>query len=283
MDFILGNILRYLYFHQTSGLLYRTTYSIDSTKAHILVFGSSRANHHYVPEIFEDNLEMSFYNTGRDGNFLLYNYAIFKAIVARYNPRIVIFDLNPDELVFDPNEYDRLSSLLPYYKNHPEIRDIICMKSHYEKLKLVSSIYPFNSSILTIGIGNIERNKLRKSDRKGYVALKGYMSNTRLNYIETMDGTLDPNKVNALNDIIGYCKTNNIKLYFIQSPIFARVKSIDGLNTLEQIISKNNAKYVSFVNDPVFLASPMYFKDQSHLNEIGANIFSKIVVRRILN
>jgi len=33
---------------------YRTTYVMDSTKADILVFASSRASHHYVPEIFED-------------------------------------------------------------------------------------------------------------------------------------------------------------------------------------------------------------------------------------
>jgi hypothetical protein len=76
-DRVGGAILRHYYFSQTSGSWYRTTYSIDSTRADILVFGSSRANHHYVPEVFEDSLNMSFYNTGQDGNLILNNYAIF--------------------------------------------------------------------------------------------------------------------------------------------------------------------------------------------------------------
>ena len=77
----IGTILKFFYFRQESGDGYRTTYAIDSTIADILIFGSSRANHSYVPEIFEDKLHYTFYNTGRDGNFILYNYAIFKAII----------------------------------------------------------------------------------------------------------------------------------------------------------------------------------------------------------
>ena len=93
LDFLIGKSLEYFYFKQKSGLQYRTTYSIDSTRAEILVFGSSRANHHYVPEVFEDSLKMSFYNTGRDGNRLLYNFAVFSSILKRDTPKIVILIL----------------------------------------------------------------------------------------------------------------------------------------------------------------------------------------------
>ena len=47
LDFLIGSILEYFYFKQESGLLYRTTYSLDSTHADFLVLGSSTANHHY--------------------------------------------------------------------------------------------------------------------------------------------------------------------------------------------------------------------------------------------
>ena len=52
-DYSVGNILRYFYFKQESGMPYRTTYSIEKTTADILIFGSSRANHHYHPDVFE--------------------------------------------------------------------------------------------------------------------------------------------------------------------------------------------------------------------------------------
>jgi len=280
-DFFIGNLLRYFYFKQVAGEGYRTTYSIDSTNADVLVFGSSRANHHYVPEIFEESLKMSFYNTGRDGNSILYNCAVFRAIVQRYNPKIVIFDIIPEEFYSDVNSYDRLSSLLPYYRNHPEIRNIVNMKSPYEKFKLISCIYPFNSSLLTIGISNMELNKKRKSDRKGYIPLYNLMNDTTLKSIKTLEGTIDANKVNALYEIMEYCQKHKISSIVVQSPIFASVKSSNIIDTIKQIVDKNNSIFWNFSNDSCFLATSIYFQDQIHLNEKGAICFSKIVANRI--
>jgi hypothetical protein len=59
-DLMIGFLLNYLYFRQKSGLFYRATYAIEKTNADVLVFGSSRANHHYVPEVFEKRFRMSF-------------------------------------------------------------------------------------------------------------------------------------------------------------------------------------------------------------------------------
>src|SRR5574338_1233267 len=77
LDLAVGSLLKHFYFKQGSGLLYRTTYAMDSTRADILIFVSSTANHHYVPALFEDQLHLSCYNSGRDGNSILYSYAVF--------------------------------------------------------------------------------------------------------------------------------------------------------------------------------------------------------------
>jgi hypothetical protein len=281
-DFIIGNLLRHYYFKQIAGEDYRTTYAMDSTTADILVFGSSRANHHYVPEIFEDSLKLTFYNTGRDGNFFLYNYAVFKAIIKRYTPKIVIFDLNPDDLYYDETSIDRLSSLLPYYRNHPEIRNIVNLKSPYERFKLISSIYPFNSSLLTIGVGNMELNKQRRSDRKGYVPLINKMIDTTLDNTIALQGVPDKNKMNALNGIMKYCADQKIHLFLIQSPIFANVKPTNIIDIVEQMAKRYKIEFWTLSNDTNFLHTPKYFQDQNHLNEIGADYFSQIVVNRII-
>lgn len=78
LDYSIGNVLRYFYFKQESGLQYRTTYSIEKTRADVLIFGSSRANHHYNPIVFENRLKQSYYNVGRDGNFIFYHSAVLK-------------------------------------------------------------------------------------------------------------------------------------------------------------------------------------------------------------
>jgi hypothetical protein len=277
-----GAILRHFYFSQTSGLGYRTTYSIDSTNADILVFGSSRANHHYVPEVFEDSLKMSFYNTGRDGNFLLYNYAIFKAILTRHSPKIIIMDINPDELYFNQESYDRLSSLLPYYKNHPEIRDIVELRSPFEKYKLLSVIYPFNSGLLTIGVGNLEFNKSRKGDRKGYVPLYNQMNDTVLVAANQENKTgIDSAKVEIIKKIAIACKAKDIKLYFVQSPMFVKNIQIHSYRVLKETIEPYHAETIDLSADSLFLNNPSYFQDRGHLNNEGATVFSGIIVRSI--
>jgi hypothetical protein len=169
-DFLVGSALRRFYFTERSGLHYRTTYSIDSTNAEILVFGSSKANHNYVPDLFEKAFHASFYNAGRDGAGIFYHLAVLKSNLRRHKPKIIIFDYTGK---FDRNResYDRLSSLLPYYQGHKEIRSIIEMRSPFEKIKLLSRIYPFNSMLFTIIIGNMKLNSSRKPDDKGYVAL----------------------------------------------------------------------------------------------------------------
>src|SRR6185295_16976290 len=66
-DFIIGSLFNYFYFRQTSGWEYRTKYSIEDTKAGILIFGASRAQQQYNPLFFEERLHQTCYNVGRDG------------------------------------------------------------------------------------------------------------------------------------------------------------------------------------------------------------------------
>ena len=170
IDFSIGRTLRYFYFKETSGLHFRTTYAMEKTEADILVFGASRANHHYIPEVFKDSLEMSFYNTGRDGNGIFFQTALLKSVLKRYSPKVIILDY-AGGFEKGGEDYDRMSPLLPYYRTHEEIRSIVELKSPFERIKLLSEIYPFNSQILTIAIGNLEINKKRKPDNEGYVPL----------------------------------------------------------------------------------------------------------------
>jgi hypothetical protein len=277
-DSIIGNTIRFFYFKETSGLHFRTTYSIDSTTADLLIFGSSRANHHYVPNIFEDSIKMSYYNTGRDGNSIIYSYAVFKAIIKRYHPKIVILDIMPEDFIFDKSNYDRLSSLLPYYKGHPEIRKIIQLKSPYERLKLVSSIYPFNSELLTIAIGNVKSNQQRKPDIKGFIPLENVMVEDSLLVENNPISEIDTNKLNALNSIITFCRSNKIQIYIINSPKFAIVMNSSAHDKIKQITNENKIPFWDFSNNLLFLKHPEYFQDKLHLNKIGAMEFSKLVV-----
>jgi hypothetical protein len=281
LDLAIGNTLSRFYFKETSGLHYRTTFSIDSTTGEVLIFGASRASHHYVTGLFEQKLNMKCYNCGRDGNSILYSYAIFKAAVKRYDPKILIFDVNSDELFYETKSYDRLSSLLPYYKRHPEIRSIVKLKSTFEKYKLISKIYPYNSSILAVAIGNLDLNKKRKDDSSGYIPLMNIISDTILYNLNSGESILDINKVNAVSDIIQYCKTNNISLVFVQSPMYAKVGNTVSMEYFKKLAKENDVIFWNFINDPEFLRKPKLFQDMYHLNDRGANYFSNLLIQKI--
>jgi len=281
LDFIIGKTLQHFYFTEASGLHYRTTYSIDSTMADVLVFGSSRANHHYVPEVFEDSLKMSFYNTGRDGNSILYTLAVFKAITKRYTPKVIIIDMMMMELYYNAQSYDRLASLLPYYNSHPELQSIVHLRGPYEKFKLLSSIYPYNSSLLAIAVGNLEFNKKRKEDNKGYVPLYNGLTDTTRISLDENSMIIDSTNIEALKFITNYCKNKNIFLLLVHSPLYAKSKLLNTSEIFEKIAEENGALYLNFMQDPLFVNRPEYFRDQVHLNDEGAKLFSSIITHRI--
>jgi len=285
LDYFIGFALNYFYFKQDSGYLYRTTYAMNSTKAEILIFGSSTANHHYYPSSFEERMNNSVYNTGRDGNTVFYNYAVLQSVLKRYTPKIAILDVNFQEFKKEPTSYDRLSSLLPYYRTHPYVKTIIQLRSPYEKYKFLSKIYPFNSLIFGIVAGNSEYNKSRENinDEKGYIPLTKIwnqpigVNNKHVKY------SLDSNKIHFFNEFIRNCVTANVKLYLVVSPRFSREKFEDSsLIIAKQIATESNIPFFDFSKDAEFLHNGSLFADIGHLNDKGAKIFSNKVIDHIL-
>ncbi|HEX2976628.1 MAG TPA: hypothetical protein VHO68_11890 [Bacteroidales bacterium] len=274
-DRIAGNILEKLYFRQKHGPGYLTTYSIDSTEARILVFGSSRANHGYVPDIFVRELDRSFYNTGRDGTYILHNYAVFRSIMKRYSPEMIIFDLRPDELQYNVKEYDALSLLLPYCKKHPEIRQIVDMKGPFEGTKRFSAAYTYNSLIFQIIMGNSGKEG-RYASSQGYIPLKRTMSESIPDTVDYSDFIPDQNKFLALKEINNTCRLKNIDVYFIQSPVWRINKRCVYWDIF---CGDNNITYLDFSNNSLFLKHPEYFADKYHLNDEGAKVFSKLLTQ----
>lgn len=278
----IGTILKHFYFRQKHGEASNITYAIDSTVADILIFGSSRAKHHYIPQILGDGLHYSCFNVGADGNYLLYSYAIFKTIINRYNPKLIIFDIRPYELGYIASEYDRLSLLLPYYQKYPEIRQAIELRGPFEKIKHISAIYSFNSLIFQIVNGNLGVSKPKESDLQGYTPLFKKMQPQKIGTWDICGITLDEDKINVLKDIILTCKQKNIELIFVHSPIWINMKQSNCQNIIHDVCFENNVRYIDQANDSTFMKRPDYFEDFSHLNNEGAKVFSNMLIDKIM-
>jgi hypothetical protein len=282
-DLVIGKTLRYFYFKQIAGTAFETSYVIDSTKAEILVFGSSRASLHYVPQVFEDSLGMSCYNAGRNGNFALNSNVQFSIIIKRYTPKIVIFDITPGLLNYNAESYERLSSLLPYYKSHPEIREIIEMRSPYEQIKLLSEIYPFNSNLIPIITGNFEFKGNRQKIIKGYIPDFNHIQDTILKPLEDIKAPLDSIILNSMTSIATTCNQKNIRFVIVTSPLFAKYTTNYTGEILNNFAKINHIEYFNFINDSSFIKKPLFFADRNHMNNEGATKFSQIISEILKN
>lgn len=283
-DLIIGMLLKKMYNQQSSGWLYRSSYALDSTKADILIFGASRANHHYYSRLFAQELNLSSYNTGRDGNAIFYHYAVLQSVLKRYHPKVAILDFSHAEFLKSADSYERISSLLPYYYSHVELQPIIQLKSNFEHLKLLSSIYPYNSLLFQIIAGNSKYNTSRdnRADDLGYVPLHKMFKGVTVNNASYGNYDLDQLKINYFKKFINDCASARIKLYIILSPCFLKFNVNDASVVIAKKLSiDNKIPFLDFSSEPVFLENPTIYADESHLNDTGAKIFTKMVIDKI--
>lgn len=214
LDQVGGVVLHFMYFKQKAGPNAETTFTLTKMHDDGIILGSSRGRRNYNPKIISDSLGISVYNAGHDGQTIFYEQAIVRRALARYTPKLVIIDLNPEELYFRDLHYDRLNVLAPYYKDYPEVRQIYLLKGirdgiakgdffvkpakvsdnswnnfwfrlhameqraiplNTEEFKMASSIYPYNSSLLDILTGIF---KNRKSE-SGFKPLKGLITKAK--------------------------------------------------------------------------------------------------------
>jgi len=280
IDFVIGTALKHFYFKQSSGLQYRTTYSINKTKAKILVFGSSRANHHYDPNVFETKFNKSFYNTGRDGNYQLYQTAVLQGVLDRYTPELIIYDF-AGTFKYDEGDYDRLSALLPYYNSNEEIKQIVNLRSPYEPIKTFSKIYPYNSMLLHIGLGNTEKNKVKNKDIKGFIPLNGNWKNEIDSLKTPAHYEVDSIKLKQFKTFIQLVKSNQIPLYITYSPVYYQYDRDYSIEICKKICLEENIPFYDYSKDEQFIGDKMLFADPDHLNNKGARVFSKIIAEQI--
>jgi len=279
LDFMAGSALRYFYFRVKSGLYARTTYALNSVDKDLLIFGSSRACDHYSSQTIEKEWGPSFYNVGEGGQRIFYHLSLLRGILKRYSPKVIILNLDFDDFDTSREAYDRLSALLPYYRPHPEIRDIIDLKSKFEKFKRYSQIYPFNSMIFSIVAGDIFKRSL---DDRGYEPLY-HVWEAPLEKKEFKQTAVDEVKVKAYQDFISEAVGSGAHVFVVVGPYYIKF-NFAGSPTLKiasLIAQKNGAVFIDYSQDKIFLDHREFFYNADHLNDQGAKVFTKIVISAV--
>ena len=248
--------------------------------------------YHYDVKLIEEQTGLSAYNTGRFGTSIFHQTAILKSILTRYTPNQIILDF-PGKFGFFQGNYDKLSSLLPYYDSHPEIHDIVELKSIFEQYKLKSQIYPYNSMLKEIVKGNLEYNKNKNNNKdvyKGFIPLVDIWENN-LDSIETNGHNfkalkhyeIDKNKQKVFEEFIKLSCDKEIRLVVIYSPVYFLYEKNYSIDICKRICEKYNVDFIDYSKDSDFLNNRNLFRDKFHLNSNGAKLLTVKVLNAIKN
>jgi len=280
VDLLMGTLLKRLYYSQKYGDDYNTVFAIEKATPQMLILGSSRAVNIFDPCVFKDELNTKTFNAGRAGQSIFYHYAILKAAMKRYTPEIVVLSVDRKDFSVDKTDYDKMSELLPFYQTHPEIRQILNLKSPFEKLKLLSSIYPYNSLLFPIIRGYLFDKS--KANYNGYKPLGKTIASPFLQINYDLYATLDPVKINIYKALIADCKKAGIKLFIVCPPYMVQSTGEDkSIVSAKNIAAEYNVPFFDNSKSADYTTRKEYFADFRHLNESGAFIFSRDIAYKI--
>lgn len=273
----MGMVFRSLYFSKKSMENDPMIHAVAGTNEEVLVFGSSRAVHHYDPRILEDSLGKSCYNVGSGGQNIYYHLAILEATLERYIPDIAILELMTIDFEVTPAQWEteKLGVLLPFYHNSAGVKKAILRRGSSEKVKNLSSVYSFNSLLYTIF-----RNNVFPFDNhiKGYIPIDDREWKNEIGNAQDDDTKIDSSKMNTLFEFIQLCQSKKIQLHIFISPHYVKVQGDSKYkHIIENIKYEFGLEVNNFENHQTFLKDSKLFADPLHLNSKGAKKYSAIV------
>lgn len=286
MDSVLGSVMTFFYSRSKYGIFGRQIYCLSESNEDIIVLGSSRAAHHYVPSIFKDSLNISCYNAGSDGMCIYYHYAVLSSYIASgRTPKLLIYDLNDFDLLKSEGTSFTLEAALdrlaPHYGEYAEIDSLFALKGWKQRLKMNVHSYRYNSKLVQL----IKSNFIPSNEDNGYEAIYGSLPDSdELHAACVSENILEEEKVEVFHKMLQKLRQYNVPIVLVYSPIYEKAHSsiIDKFRSIAKIYG---VPLLDFSNHRE-LMYPSFFRDATHLNDSGAHCFTRILqshIREIIN
>ncbi len=236
----------------------------------VVILGSSRANNHFVPELFEKK-GLKTFNYGMSGAHLFEASLMLKLMAERhYKIKTVI--LEADLGLCNEKESDAIAAKFLPYIHHSET-----IKNHFSKQENFNELYhiPFYRYIdfdAIIGLREIYNVTIDKPtnllDRLGYYPLGHQRGNMKSDI-----RALKPIRNKYYEEIKQICKQNNYNLIAVMTPMCTNVKGLD-------YFEKSNKIYPEIYNLENVVQGDQYFSSCGHMNDAGARMFTAIVIEK---
>lgn len=275
VDFSLGKALEYVVGSIKVGGQGRDNYIANESEDDILVFGSSRAVHHYNTPMLEDSLGLPAYNCGDDGSGIILSYARLSMIKERHQPKIIIQDIIPDFDLFNGDNHKYLGWLKLHWDKEC-VKSIFDSVDNTEKYKMSSFLYRYNSRFLQ-NVVVFCTGMANDGGEKGFRPRRRQMDKMKINSkpLSSVCYDFDPLKVECLNRFVEL--TDGAKLFFVVSPVWYGMDSRQ-YAPVKELCEKKGIPLIDFSNNPKYVHNDDFFCDGNHLNARGADEFTKDLI-----
>lgn len=282
IDIIAGSGLYYLQSNMAGGRTGAEYYACEEATEEIVIMGSSRASHHYVPELLSRELGMSCFNAGQDGNGIIMQYGRWLMIKERYAPKLLIYDINPDYDLCAGDNMTYIDRLKPFCK-HNAVNNYVSSIYPMERLKLLSSMYRFNYKFVEFLFDGVRRGDFLSS--AGYIPLGGHIRSEIVD-AEPADRQkaidVDPVKLHYLEQLVMESKRVGTEVVMVVSPSWRGGNyAPEAFDPVRVIAEKYGARFFTYLDSPICDDADC-FEDSSHLNDDGAKLFTESLILQLI-
>ena len=266
IDFSLGWVFDMVYANTQKGDYGRNQYICSQVDKECLIFGSSRAIHHFSPRLISEKTGMTCYNCGDDGMGIVSMYGRYQLIRQRCTPKVVIYDVVAGfDLAAD--DKTRYIGNLRYYLDDESIADLIASVDGTEKYKDWLSTYKYNSRFVDI-VAQCMSNAPGTAAEYDYAPLYGEMKYDVASQ-QAKVYNVDPFKLSLFEELIKTCQSDGTKIIFTISPWYKATDDSEYAPLID-LCQQYSVPVLNHFMDEEFITSKHLFKDSSHLNEEGA-------------
>lgn len=238
-------------------------------KYDVIIMGTSRANNHFVTNLFEKKGLKSF-NYGISGSHLFETSLLLKIMIAnKFQIKNLILEADLS-ICNEKRDEGTTARFMPYIHTNSIIKEHYKNQSDYKKLYYL----PFNRYIkfdAKIGFREVHEVLSKKPtntlQNKGYYPLISDKKGSMKNDISTIK--VIRNKY--YEEIKKICKQNNINLIVVMTPMCKNTKGLDYFDKVKK-------QYPEINNFENIVTDDRYFASCGHLNNEGANIFTNHII-----
>jgi hypothetical protein len=253
-----------------------------------VIMGSSRAKYQIDPNLIT-SMNGDGYNAGMNGvGTILFN-SVLLDLLSQDNkiPKSIILQIDVQDFE-KKNETIEISALYPFYSKSTLLQHFTKSLSYEEKIKTKFTSYRFNGKVLNILFNFLKRNKLLSNNGFGISEAKLDSTNFVVEHKVEKPLVFSELKLEALNSFINNCKKHKVNLFVVLTPSYGNklYRPFENERILKTIKSTSNSVCtidLSNVDNMQEIKSANYWKDGTHMNKWGAELFSKKLNEYILN